>query len=712
MRTKLKHLLDRWRERAAGIMTAVAFLMIACAPLAHADTGTIVGPLAWIELQDTRGISIWQHDLSLDRGTGFPFNPEKFFWSAVTDFSWSYYRNFVALVLWFLDWVLRLEWMGLIAAPLLEIGDALQRVVNDLGLVPTFLTITAAVAGLWMLRGRMATGLWDVLIACIISSLAIGVFAHPVRMVAGPDGYIVNANHLGQEVVAALATGDAKDKDPETLRRAQTGQLVDVFVRQPLQMINYGKVVDGTPCEATYNEAAQAGPYGPASTMRDKIAACDKALGDYAAAPSANMAGSALIFQPSGFIILLLAVLLGGSVLAASVWAMYQSVHAIWALVSGLLPGGSRGSILQVIAEVFVSLVIIVFTSVYLGVFLLVVQAMFKGSDNPARTFVLVDIILVVGIIVFVRKRAQLKGMSQRIAKWLAWRPGGSPTQIPDRRWAPNPVGAAVRTAANLGQLGAQMAGNRRPLGTGQTYFDNRQQAVIIASGLGTTPSQGRGYAYQTHPTSSGPSSSVVVPGEVVGGDSLTPLVAARRGPELPGGPERRELPPGPGGSDSGTGGGGPSPTGPGGGAGTSKGAPAPRLTRAQRAKKVGATLVRAGTSAAASYLTGGASTVARVATKAGGTLRTARRAALGAKLATGRKPSAPRVGKFTVPSNAPTTPSARPAPQPKAPQPKAPQPKAPQPKMPRADVEQLQQRLADRARSRRSGTGSLRKDR
>ena len=685
-KSRLRPFVERWRGRASGILSVTALLLLAVAPFAFADTGVAVGPLSWIDLQDTQGISVWNHELSLDRGNGFPFNPEKFFWSAVTDFSWNYYRNYCVLVLWFLDWVLRLEWVGVVSSPLLDVGDALQQVVTSTGLVPTFLTITAVVAGLWMLRGRLATGLWDVVIACIISALAVGVFAQPVRLVAGPDGYIVHANTLGQEIAASLATGDAKGRTPAELRRAQTGQLVDVFIRQPLQMINYGAVLDGGSCEATYNEALKGGPYGGASTIRDKVAGCDKKLGDYAAAPSANMAGSALIFQPAGFIILIFSVVLAGSVVAAGIWAMYQAVHAIWALVSGILPGGSRGSILSVVAEIFVALVIIVFTNVYLSVFLLVVDAMFKGSDNPARTFVIVDVILVVGILVFVRKRAQIKGMAQRIAQWMAWRPG-SPTRLPGRPATPNPLGSVIRTVANVGQLGAQMAANRRPPGAGgPTFVDARQQAVYFAAGAAPAPQGPGGYAYQSPPRQQ----PVVVPGEVVDagpnrpelppGGSGGALPGGSNGPTLPGSPTRPALPPGP----------GPAPVG-------DAPPPSPRVSRAQRAKQVGGTLLRAGTNAALGYVTGGASTVARAAaSKAGGVVRAARRTALVARMTvnpTNPKP-APR-----------STPPRRRTPPPTAGAPTVtgrvldPLPPPPQPASEPAD--QLRQRLADRSRRR-----------
>ena len=158
----------------------------------------------------------------------------------------------------------------------------------------------------------------------------------------------------GQELAAALATGDAEGKSPEQLRQAQTGQLVDTFIRQPTQMINFGQVLDGGKCEGAYNDVVKGGPYGNESDIRDKISDCDNTLGEYAANPSASMALGSIVFFPAAFVILAMCMLLGGSVIAAAVWAMFQSLKAIVTFVTGLLPGGGRGSLMLTAAETIV----------------------------------------------------------------------------------------------------------------------------------------------------------------------------------------------------------------------------------------------------------------------------------------------------------------------------------------------------------------------
>jgi hypothetical protein len=151
-----------WIRRALAVIAGWMLLMLvrvqsaAAAPIVAADKiGQTPPALAWIDLKDSRGISIWNFEMSLDRG-GIT-SPDKFFWASITDACWGAYRSWCALSLWFLDWVLSFTWVQTIAAPLLSVGDAMQQVVTRLGLVPTFLTLTALLAGLWMLKGRHTT---------------------------------------------------------------------------------------------------------------------------------------------------------------------------------------------------------------------------------------------------------------------------------------------------------------------------------------------------------------------------------------------------------------------------------------------------------------------------------------------------------------------------------------------------------------------------
>ncbi len=594
----------RWVARLFAAVSLIPAWLLLKASTAFAADGS--GPLgqtppslSWIQLSDSRGISIWNYELSLDRG-GIT-SPDKFFWASITDACWGFYRSGVALALWFLDWVMSFGWLHVVATPMIAVGDAMQSVVQRVGAVPVLLTIAAVVAVAWMMRGRWATGIFELAMALVIAALATGVFAQPVRMVAGDNGLIVQSQQWGMELSAALADQAAAGQSPEQLRKTQTGLLVDTFVRIPTEMINFGRVLDGGKCEGAYTDVVKAGPYGSESDVRDKVGDCDSALKDYADQPTASMALGSLVFMPASLVILLMSMILAGSVITAGCYAIYQSVKAIVSLVTGLLPGGSRGSLMLTFAEAAISLVIILFTSVFLGIFLQVIQAMFKSGSGDAipKTFVIVDVLLVVGLIIYMRQRKRFKEAAHRLAELLSKRPGAGvkPTRLPGPQTSGlgSMASSVARSAISLAQLRAM---RKTATNTGGIYnLDARRQAVIFAGGQGPNG-----------------------PGPIDGGEYT--------------------VVPGPGGPRGGGGGGGgphkPLP-GPGGGM---------KRIEARKPKALG-TLVRAGTSTALAVASGGTSaavTGTMTAVRAGKAVNGARaitRAAVKARLALPAGPSA-----------------------------------------------------------------------
>ena len=91
--------------------------------------------------------------------------------------------------------------------------------------------------------------------------------------------------------------------------------------------------------------------------------------------------------------------MLAGSVIAAGCNAMFQGLKAIITLVTGLLPGNGRGSLMLTAAETVIALAIILFTGVFLGIFLQVVQALFRSGSGESfpKTFAIVAIVLIDG---------------------------------------------------------------------------------------------------------------------------------------------------------------------------------------------------------------------------------------------------------------------------------------------------------------------------
>jgi hypothetical protein len=423
-----------WRRVVATIVALAVLIVGGAVPAAWAASD-IPAALSWIALTDSRGISVWSYGMSLDGG-GLT-SPGKLVWSFPTELLWQIYRAMVVFAIWFIDWVMGFTWLGWIATPVLALSAALRAVVAQLGLGPLFLTILAAVAGMAIIRGRFALGLFEVLMGCVVAALAVGGLSNPVGLVTGDSGYIMQARDLGIELSAGLAhNGDTTGSADEL--RTQIGQtLADTFVRTPHALVNYGRPIAGDRCESVYNDALrQSAKETDSSYVRDKVSGCDGSMGVVAANPNAGMAMSAFVLTPGALLVLGFALLLCGALLMAAARVLYESLKLVVTLVTGVLPGNGRGSLWQGIGNLVMALATMTFTIVFLTGYLLVLQAVFGNSGAGGvpvmATFVLVDVLIVVGAVLFWRGRKRLQEAAARLVALLATRPGGgSPSKLP-----------------------------------------------------------------------------------------------------------------------------------------------------------------------------------------------------------------------------------------------------------------------------------------
>lgn len=528
-----------WLSLVGGVLATLLRARVAiAAPMTQVPMDSSPPMFTWMQLVDSKNVSVWSYQLSLDEGG--VTSPGKAIWSTLTEMEWNAYRTVTSIGLWFMQWAMQMSWLDMICKPFLSMGDSIHQMMTSVGLAPVLLTTAAVVCALWFIRGRIATAVWELLMACLIISLSSGVLAQPVQMMAGSNGYIAKAGRAGQEIAAAM------NGDPNTTAQqaqdAQSKMMVDTFIREPTQIVNFGRVVDKDKCSATYDKALKTAK--DHNDLRNAVADCNSDMGDYAANPGVGMTTSAFLLAPAGWMVIGMGALLAGSMVASVVWALYLAVKLIVQLIMGILPGSSRGGLFLTVAEAIMSLCVIIFTNVFLAGYEMVIQNLFATIDNPGEAFILVDIFMAVGGFVYWRNRKRIKDSAHRLAQLMATRPGASPSQVP----APSSVnvmqraGSAIRTAASLAQL--KQNHEIEEHGLGNTW--NAQQNNIFF--LGNRPaaqSSSRSYMQQVPDPDAAPADASAA---LMGGSQPRPAVsAAARMSELsaPRRP-RGELPPGP----------------------------------------------------------------------------------------------------------------------------------------------------------------------
>lgn len=594
----LRRIPTRWR-RLLTVLGTVAGVMIGGAVPAWATSETPPA-LSWMVLKDSKGINVWSYEMSLN--TGGVTSPGKFVWSFLVALVWQGYRAIVVFAIWLINWVLGFSWLDWVSTPAIALSKSITSLVHTFGLAPTFLTIMAATAAVHIFRGRWTLGAFDLVVGCAIAALAVGGLSNPVGLVTGQSGYIMQSRDLGLELSSGLAHNGDTASNADQMRQQTSAMLVDTFIRMPDEMINFGRSLQGDPCEAKFDEVMRSGPHGGDDTVRNAMKDCNASMGDYADNPNSGMAISTIILSPSAIFVLLFALLLCVAVMLAVVTVLYESLKLIVVMVWAILPGESRGSLWQTFANLVMALATMTFAVVFLTAYLLLLQSVFSssnsGSNGVMATFIFIDLLIFMGIIMFWRGRTALKRSAARLAAMMAKRPaGGSSSRLPAPQRSGLPGQAAALQAGRMLSQRAQGSGSG---GSGGAGAEPGKSGWVPGGTKGETRSVPRAGA------SGGGAAGAA--GAAVG--------AAGAGSRRRGGKAGAAA-----GAAAGAGAGG-----------TAKDLGV-QLAKSQGKKAVRGTLLKVAANAAAGVATGGASTVVTAASAAG-TANNLRRAAVAARLA------------------------------------------------------------------------------
>lgn len=286
MRTRLRLYADRWRHRLRTafylIVLVSANIAGLAAPAAAADGGSSVW--RWMDITDSHGNSAWGYTMSLD--TGGWSDPGKAVFGTLTAVCWFFYQWLVIIAIWLINFALSLDWFQPLETPANNIALALQRILDATHLSSLMLGLTAVVIGYLIIRGKLAAAIFEWAIVLIVLVLGTGVLSNPVNKAVGTDGttdqvvpsadgrgWLEQATAAGLEVAGGLQKNglDKADygdhnvgltgfADPDEVREDISADLVDTFLRTPHQLINYGKVLDGTGCEDAYDKSLNLSP--------------------------------------------------------------------------------------------------------------------------------------------------------------------------------------------------------------------------------------------------------------------------------------------------------------------------------------------------------------------------------------------------------------------------------------------------------------------
>lgn len=202
---------------------------------------------------DTHGVPIEAYS-SINVSSGDIWTPWKVIGNFIVQMLWVIQFYFTSTIIWLFNFLLTFEWVAWLSTPFNALATWLQGSLSGIGWIPFALTVTAAVAGAAILFGRTSSGIWEIVVALVISALAVGVLANPVATLTAADGFLQKAQEWGGTLAAAIVVDGEADPNStiDTMSAAVSSQLVDVFIRTPHQVISFGMVLPAD-CQAPYS---------------------------------------------------------------------------------------------------------------------------------------------------------------------------------------------------------------------------------------------------------------------------------------------------------------------------------------------------------------------------------------------------------------------------------------------------------------------------
>ncbi|MEE6140390.1 hypothetical protein SKC41_29265 [Mycobacterium sp. 050128] len=347
-----------------ALLQVLATIAVTLAPGASASTNAAV--LNWTGLHDNYGVPIGDFYLSVasvpDQLT--QGGPDAQAWDPSSWGPWMVHAlevvstglaasniltaeagafiGIIALSLWVMKLTISTYWLTVFGEIAKAITAAVITVTTRWGLVAITVPLGVFLGVLAIRRGEAGRGWTMILLAIMMPALAITVFSDPAGMMYGPNGMLAFGRSMGFSTAEAVTHNGAIGSGGFTGQvDTLTSSLITHVGREPLEVFNFGHVVDTRPgCAAQYTAALQQGiSDGPIKAMGR--------CGDLAAVHYAQNLDGTNTFN--GAILVMTATLFGwfmissgASVFKVSLKAMYTTAKLLPSVFAGGISGAAQ----------------------------------------------------------------------------------------------------------------------------------------------------------------------------------------------------------------------------------------------------------------------------------------------------------------------------------------------------------------------------------
>ena len=396
--------------------------------------------LDWTGLRDTDGVPIGDYYLAIASvrdqiaaaATGLSLNPDT--WMAAMTHALAsvmtglaaaniltaeagLFIGIVAMALWLLKVTVSTYWLTVIGEIARAIAGAVIQVTTAAGLLLIAVPIGVFAGAVTVKRGEAGRGWTMIGIALMMPAASVAIFDDPAGLMYGPDGLLGFARRAGFSVASA-ATHNGALAGPAGVGQVDTltASLITHTVREPLQLWNFGHVVDRVGgCGAAWSAAVIRGtPDGPIQAM---TGCGDRAAVAFAQHLDGTNIWVGLVMVAAAGLLAMFMVVSGWAVLKVSVKAIWTTVILLPTLWLGAIPGAPQRRAADVVWQFFRHGIEVAVYIVYVSVIGLAVQQIVSaplppelGGTNPFAHVLMMGAVAVVALVLLRHIRADLSG--------------------------------------------------------------------------------------------------------------------------------------------------------------------------------------------------------------------------------------------------------------------------------------------------------------
>jgi hypothetical protein len=439
--------------RAAAFVGIMFLFNGVVGAIAWADTGTTMPNVSttdgdsWTNVRDSEGVPLADYLFATNQGS--VLHPVNTVLSVVLGLEFTGFMVFVVTVIWLIGFALEFRWLAVFDQTLAAVGNSLTHQLATPIVLAVSTTVGAFIVAWFVLRGYPAKAAIQIVTMLLVAMLSVTYLEAPLAAVLSPNGLLAQGRNIGMTITAGL-NGNA-NPDPQAIVGSMQNVLADNFARHPLQLWNFGHVLDNTApqCGAMWSRAVQTGSN---STVLNALAGCgDQAAFAKADNPNIGQVGTGLVLLVFATILLLFGAYLAIKLLGSALDAVYHAFMAVFGFAAGgFIYGPTQAFLVRNLADTVLQAVKMVGYTIFLGIYGLFLGDLFAWSRGQGIMVMFVaGIVEIVGLVQFRRFDASLDRGMAAITDRLAR--ASSPT--PSAGMGPGHAGHALAPACSRNRL-------------------------------------------------------------------------------------------------------------------------------------------------------------------------------------------------------------------------------------------------------------------